>query len=134
MSGSSDVLNGLIEQKLLGLHTAFFAKVLSVEGEDLESRTAKIQPLNMVKATGQEAKKQSVMTVPVLKNVQKFKTNKVMINGIQHDILQAWGIEAGDIVLCLCGERDITETKKGNFAVPSGGHHRMTDAVIVGVM
>lgn len=134
MSTSSNVLNNLIEQKLLNLHTAFFAKVLSVEGEDLESKTAKIQPLNMIKAAGQEAKKQAVMTVPVLRNVQRFKVQQVKINNIQYDLLQAWGIEEGDIVLCLCGERDITETKKGNFAIPTTGHHRISDAVIVGVM
>lgn len=134
MSTSSNVLNNLVEQKLLNLHTAFFAKVLSVEGEDLESKTAKIQPLNMIKAAGQEAKKQAVMTVPVLRNVQRFKVQQVKINNIQYDLLQALGIEEGDIVLCLCGERDITETKKGNFAIPTTGHHRISDAVIVGVM
>jgi hypothetical protein len=134
VSTNGNVLNGLIEQKLLNLHTAFFAKVLSVNGDDFESRTAKIQPLNMIKATGGNAQKQSVMTVPVLKNVQKFTEKKVTVNGSSFWVTEAYGIEAGDVVLCLCGEREITETKKGNFAVPTAGHHRISDAVVVGVI
>lgn len=134
MSNSGDVLNGLIEQKLLGLHTAFFAKVLSVSGD-----SAKIQPLNMIKATGKNAQKQAVMTVPILKNVRKFATKTITVTTEMDDkfsitIPTVSTISSGDIVYCMCSERDITETKKGRFAIPSGGHHRMTDAVVVGVI
>ncbi len=134
MSTSSNVLNDLIEQKLLNLHTAFFAKVLSVNGGDNDARTAKIQPLNMIKATGKTAKKQAVMTVPVLKNVQKFAERTLTVNGTKFTITEANGIEEGDIVFCLCGEREITDTKKGKFSVPTAGHHRMSDAVVIGVI
>lgn len=133
MSGASSVINGIIEQKLLNLHTAYFAKVISVSGN-----TAKIQPLNMVKAVGKNAKKQAVMTVPILQNVKKFKegTRTITVSGerVSFSVLEAVSISAGDTVLCLCGERDITETKKGNFAIPPVGHHRLSDSVIVGVM
>ena len=136
MSTVSNVLNDLIEKKLLNLHTGFFAKVLSVNSDN---NTAKIQPLNMIKAAGKNAKKQAVMTVPILKNVHKFSEQTVTIKTEQSDyatitIPKIDPIEKGDIVYCLCSERDITETKKGNFSIPPNGHHRISDAVVVGVI
>jgi hypothetical protein len=134
LSISGTVLSELIEQKLLNLHTAFFAKVLSVSGNN-----AKIQPLNMIKANGKQAQKQAVITVPIMKNVRKFSTKTVTVTTEMDDkfsmtIPTISTISAGDIVYCLCGERDITETKKGNFATPPTGHHRISDAVVVGVI
>lgn len=129
MSEASKVINGIIEQKLLNLHTAYFAKVISADG-----KYAKIQPLNMIKATGGAAKKQAVLTVPILQNVRKFSTKTVYIDDSSITIPTVSEIGAGDIVYCLCSERDITETKKGNFAIPPTGHHRISDSVIVGVI
>lgn len=43
-------------------------------------------------------------------------------------------IKAGDIVVCVCGERDITEARNGKNAVPALGHHSMSDSIIVGVL
>ncbi len=129
MSIGSSAINTMIEQKLLKLHTAYFAQVLSVSGN-----TAKIQPLNLIKATGQTAKKQAVLTVPILANVRKFSTEKIDINGTKVTIPKVEKIKKGDIVFCVCGERDITETKKGKFVTPPTGHHRISDSVIVGVM
>lgn len=129
MSTASSVQKSLIEQELLKLHTGYFAKVLSVSGN-----TAKIQPLNMIKAVGQTAKKQAVLTVPITQNVRKFSTQKIEVSGTKITIPKIETIEKGDTVFCLCGERDITETKKGKFAVPPTGHHRISDSVIIGVM
>lgn len=129
MSVSGNVLNGITEQKLLNLHTGFFAKVISVNGN-----MAKIQPLNMIKAVGGSAKKQAVLSVPIMQNVRKFSTEKKTINGTEITLPKIVGISKGDTVYCLCGERDITETRKGNFSVPQSGHHRMSDAVIIGVV
>ena len=134
MSEASKVINGMIEQKLLNLHTAYFATVISVSGD-----TAKIQPLNMIKAAGCTAKKQAVLTVPIMRNVRKFSTETITVTTEMDDkititIPKVDTISAGDIVYCLCSERDITETKKGNFATPPTGHHRMSDSVIVGVI
>ena len=112
MSEASKVINGIIEQKLLNLHTAYFATVLSVNGN-----SAKIQPLNMIKAAGQSGKKQAVLTAPVLKNVCKLSTQKIKINDVEITIPKVDTIAAGDIVYCLCAERDITETKKGKFSI-----------------
>ena len=128
MSSASKVIDSLIEQKLLGLHTAYFAKVISVYGD-----TAKIQPLNMVKAAGQTAKKQAVLTVPILPSAHKHGWRTIYTEDSSFSVPTVESVSSGDIVLCLCGERDITETKKGKFALPPVGHHRMSDSVIVGM-
>lgn len=43
-------------------------------------------------------------------------------------------IAAGDLVLVVCCERDITEALKGNDAVPLSGHHSQTASVIVDII
>ena len=108
MSAGSNVINTMIENALMQTHTAFCGKVISVSGS-----LAKVQPLNMVKAVGGKSQKQAVIVnVPILKHVTDLK--------------------AGDTVFCMCAERDITETRKGKFALPVRGRHRLSDAVIVG--
>lgn len=108
MSAASSYIQGLINNALMQTHTAFCGKVISVSG-----KFAKVQPLNMVKAIGGKAQKQAPITkVPILEHVGQLK--------------------AGDTVFCVCAERDITETRKGKFAVPASGRHMLSDAVIVG--
>lgn len=108
--GYDKYLNSIIESKLLSLHTAYLAKVLSVSG-----RTAKIQPLGMVKEVGKSEKKQSVLTaVPYTRQIDSLKV--------------------GNIVVCICCERDITEAKSGRNTVPPSGHHSMSDSIIIGVL
>lgn len=43
-------------------------------------------------------------------------------------------MKAGDLVLVVCCERDITEALKGNDAIPLSGHHTQTASVIVGII
>ena len=44
-------------------------------------------------------------------------------------------LETGDIVCCICGERDITEAIRGEIPTSSPtGHHSMSDAIVVGVL
>lgn len=108
MSAANNYIQGLINNALMNTHTAFCGKVISVSG-----RFAKVQPLNMVKAKGGNAQKQAVITkVPILRHVD--------------------GVTKGDTVFCVCAERDITETRKGNFDLPVSGRHMISDAVIVG--
>lgn len=143
-------LENMINNKLLNLHTAYLAKVISVNGN-----TAKIQPLGMTKAYGQKAQKQSPLSsVPIA--TQKIVNSTVEVvsdvsyeiekNGdavsnvninVSHKTLnipQIAPITAGDIVICVCCERDITEAKKGNNSTPALGHHSMSDSIIVGVL
>lgn len=119
MSTGSNVIKTMIENALMQTHTAFCGKVLSVSGG-----FAKVQPLNMVKAVGGKSQKQAVIVnVPILKPTYKpdVSSEKYVCD-----------IKAGDTVFCVCAERDITETRKGKFALPVYGRHRLSDAVIVG--
>lgn len=108
MKEALNAIHGMINNALMQTHTAFCAKVISVNGN-----SAKVQPLNMVKAIGGEAKKQAVIdNVPILQHVGT--------------------LEKGDTVYCMCAERDITDTKKGKFAIPAAGRHMLSSAVIIG--
>lgn len=121
------ITEAMLNNKLLNLHTAYLAKVLSVSG-----KTAKIQPLGYVKAYGSQAQKQSPLTkVPIL-NSAMYKISKTVIEG--NDVAKIEPIKKDDIVLCVCCERNIAEAKKGNNVVPPIGHHSMSDSIIVGVL
>lgn len=101
----------LINQKLLGLHTCYLAKVISVDGN-----SATVQPLALMKAYGESAKKQAIIeNIPIAKHT---------VDDVQED----------STVICACMERDITQTKKGIFALPSLRHHSLSDSVIIGVL
>jgi hypothetical protein len=151
--GNGSVMYGLIEQALLNAHTGFFGKVLSVK-----DFTAKIQPLQMYKAVDGKAKKHDVIeNVPIMHNVRKwgkrtitFKdedttdgdTNMSSVVATPQDkshnhsfnVYEPNMIEAGDIVYCVCADRDISDTKKGKQALPVLGHHSLANAVVVGVV
>lgn len=108
---NTNFFRNLVEQKLMSLHTAFLATVLSVNG-----KYADIQPLSLIKAYNKEAKEQAMINnVPICKHALE-------------DVLE------GCTVLCVCCERDISQTRKGNFALPSYRHHSLSDSVIVGVI
>ena len=108
MSAGINAIQGMINNALNQTHTAFCGKVISVSG-----KYAKVQPLNMIKAVGGNAQKQAVITkVPILEHVKD--------------------LAKGDTVLCVCCERDITETHKGKFDLPPKGRHMISDAVVVG--
>lgn len=106
----------LIEQKLLQLHTCCLAKVSRVNGN-----YATIQPLSMIKAVGGKPKKQAVIeNVPISRTV--FASLGV------NETLQ------GKVVIVVCCERDISQTKKGIFALPSIRRHSLSDSVIIGFL
>lgn len=134
------VTENMLNNKLLMMHTAYLAKVLSVSG-----KTAKIQPLGMSKAYNESAQKQAVLTnVPILESAQyKFEKRKLRYvkDVVAHvpEFDEVWivvptDICKGDIVLCVCCDRDISQAKKGNNSTPPVGHHSMTDSVIVSVL
>ncbi|WP_405381217.1 hypothetical protein [Phascolarctobacterium sp.] len=125
MSTASNVFQSMIENALLQTHTAFCAKVISVSGN-----YASVQPLNMVKAVGGTAQKQAVIPkVPIL---QPTHEAEVTYNSQKCKVTYKNDIKKGDTVFCVCAERDITETRKGKFALPVKGRHMLSDAVIVG--
>lgn len=127
MSNAS-VLNDLIDQKLMSVHTAFIGKVVSVSGT-----LATVQPLNMVKTVGGEAQKQAVITnCPVLSSAVKLTSFICAETGMKCTSFRS--VVSGDVVFCMCADRDISATRTGSFATPLAGHHMLTSAVVVGIL
>ncbi len=136
--GNLGFFENMIENKLKNLHTAYLATVISAT-----KKTAKIKPLCMTKAYGQNELSQSVLSnVPIADNVFHpiEKTYTVVVEPYPYaqkmeiKVIEKKPIQAGDIVVCVCCERDITEARKGRDTVPPVGHHSMSDSVIVGCL
>ena len=144
--GNLTAFDNIIEEKLMSMHTAFVAKIISVKGN-----SATVQPLNMVKQYGKTAQKQTVLQdVPILFNAQNklepynltyvkdVSLNSATSISVTKETLETVKrkkLEAGDVVFCVCADRDISETKNGNMATPSvARHHNQSDAVIVGIL
>jgi hypothetical protein len=126
--GNLRVFENIVENKLMNLHTAYLAKIVSVKGA-----TAKIQPLGNVKAYGQKAKKQAPLSaVPIIQSARNKVTQKTISTGDNVAVLTP--IKAGDIVIVVCCERNITDARKGINSTPVVGHHSMSDSVIVGIL
>lgn len=101
----------LVEQKLLATHTCYLATVSSVNGN-----YANIEPLSLVKAVNSTAKRQAVINnVPICKHAVEDVT-------------------AGSTVVVACMERDISQTRKGIFALPSLRRHSLSDSIVIGVI
>lgn len=121
--GQLKFIENIVEKEMLDLHTAFLARVLSLSGNQ-----AKIQPMGLTKEVGGTAKSYApISSVPVTKQSQ----NKVFVEDGEITVSL---LEAGDIVICVCCDRDITEAKCGKNVLPPVGHHNMSDCVIVGVL
>lgn len=115
------VIQNMIEQALLQVHTGFFGKVVKVKG-----RTATVQPLNMVKSVGGQPIAQAVVeNCPVLDSAVKFLADNP--TRVRH-------VQSGDVVYCICADRDISETRLGVMAAPVVGHHMISSAVVVGIL
>lgn len=111
----------MMEQALLQVHTGFCAKVISVSGN-----LASVQPLNMVKAVGGQARPQAVIpNCPILESAVKFTSLSPAA---------ARRVQTGDTVYCICADRDISETRGGAFAAPVTGHHMLSSAVVAGIL
>lgn len=121
--GNLKFFESIINKNMLDLHTAFLGKVLSVSGN-----SAKVQPLGLTKEIGGKAESYApVSSVPITNHARyKFK--------IKGEEVKAEPIENGDIVICVCCDRDITEAKQGRSVLPPVGHHTMSDCVIVGIL
>lgn len=108
---NTNFFKNLVSQEILKLHTTYLATVLSVSG-----LYAKIQPLSLVKAVGSDAKKQAVVeNVPISQNVLSIFPASDLV---------------GTTVVVTCCERDISRTRKGEFAVPSIRDHSISDSII----
>ena len=136
MSSLSSLIKDIVDEKLLDTSTAFIGKIISF---DQNKKTANVQPLTMTKAYGKEAKQRAVLTdIPVLNNAQyKLKFSYVVIPKVgvsDKQYAEKEYIAAGDLCVCIVCDRDISEARKGNSALPSLGCHEIQNAVVVGVL
>ena len=131
-----NAIEGMIEEKLLNLRTAFIGKVMSMESDSVCS----VQPLDKVKAYGKEAKSQSVISkVPILSHVRHYTLSEQTLSGSVSPVTHGGHVKieplrVGDIVLCVCAERDISSSVKGMSTTPPVGHHQVKDAIVVGLI
>lgn len=122
-----------IDEKLLGMNTAFIGKIVGFDGAN-----ANVQPLNLMKQLGRPPEKRALVTnVPILEHVRHLKPWRYTdpATGNWHEGHVSFEpLKVGDIVFCVCADRDISETRKGKSALPAIGHHMIKDAVIVGCL
>ena len=133
--GNLSIINQAIEKKLLDLHCAYIGKVVSTDGV-----TATVQPLGLIKETGSaSAQAQAVVSdVPV---ACRYKLTAKKISYATSDggsrsqtVAVPSEIEKGDIVVCMCADRDITAARRGKNELPPAGHHNISDSIIVGIL
>lgn len=129
--GNAKFFDDIVDKKLYDMHTAYLAKVISVSGTN-----AKVQPLDMIKQYGESAQTQAVVSnVPITKSAQnKIAKQTISIDGKSYDLAVLSPISAGDIVICVCCDRNISYSRKGVISVPTAGHHSISDSVIVGIL
>lgn len=125
-----DVIRELIEAETIAMRTAFFGRIVSVSGNKCT-----IQPLTMMKQTsGRTLKQAAIKNVPILRNA-RYKIGTATFTHESEEIHYLTGtpISSGDIALCVCTDRDITDQANGKSSVPTR-HHDITDAVVIGVI
>ena len=153
--GNIDFFNNLVEDKLLDMNIAYIGKVLSCT-----DKTATVQPLTMVKQVGKQAQSPSVVSdIPILESAKykmgyPFSTISYVKNvsvqtrksggyvtdvslNVEKDsinVIVPANLAVGDLVFCVCADRNITEAKNGNMTTPPIGHHSLSDSVIVGII
>mgnify|MGYP004688774769 CR=1 FL=1 len=134
MNSFASVVNSLVDEQMMNLSTAFIGKVISF---NIENRTATVQPLTKTKAFGKKAKDQAVLSnIPVLNNAQyKLTFRYISCEGFAGGFFaEREYMKAGDLCVCVVSDRDITEARKGNSAVPARGHHEIRNAMVIGCL
>lgn len=132
--GNSSFVDSIVDKKLMDLHCGYIGRVVWTDGE-----TATVQPLGLYKGRGSSAKTQAVVeNVPV---ACKHKLTTTTIEYKDHEDRKQWQtvavptmIAKGDLVACLCADRDITAARRGENVQPPTGHHSISDSVIVGIL
>ena len=125
--GNMAFFERLIQTRMADMHCGYIGRVLSTDG-----KTAAVQPLGM--ALGNAV----VPSVPVACrykiSLKKIEYTDGDGNVREQDIAVPVEIGRGDLVACLCADRDITEAVNGNDELPVGGTHCLTDSIIVGIL
>lgn len=134
--GNMAFVDSAISKKIKDLHCAYIGKVVSTDG-----KTATVQPLGLIKEYGSTATKAQavVKDVPVACRY-KFTTKKITyltsVSGStgSQTVAVPDEISKGDLVVCLCADRDITAARRGKNEVPPVGEHSINDSIIVGIL
>lgn len=133
--GSMAFIDAMIEKKLMDLHCGYIGRVISTDG-----KTATVQPLGLIKETGSTSTKaQAVVSdVPVACRYKLASKTITYTDGSgkkqDQEIAVPVQIAKGDLVACLCADRDITAARRGKNELPPAGRHRITDSIIVGIL
>ena len=134
MASLSSVARQIVEEKIKALHVAFLAKVLLLN----ETKTkAKIQPLGLCKNYSGTAQAQSVITNVHIAQSARYKYTPCEItdgNDKTQIVATPTAIAVGDIVLCVCCDRNIDAALKGENVLPPQGYHGKSDCVIVSII
>lgn len=128
----SSVTKKMIDEKIKTLNVAFLAKILLINGNK-----AKIQPLGLVRAYGGTAQKQGVITNVHIAQSARYKfSNREIVDGNNEakTVVHSMPIAVGDIVLCVCCDRNIDAALKGENSLPPVGYHSKSDCVIVSII
>lgn len=128
--GNMAFFEKLISNNLKALHCAYIGKVVRTDG-----KTATVQPLGLVKdADSGKATAQAVVSdVPVACKYKLTDKTITVSDGTQR-VAVPEPIAAGDLVVCVCADRDITEARRGNNELPPAGWHSISDSIIVGIL
>lgn len=133
--GNLSTFDHMMEKKLMDLRCGYIGKVLSTNGV-----TAKVQPLGKIKDSAGETKDQApVSDVPVAcryKIRKKTISHLISTSGATEtlDIAIVEELKAGDLVACLCSDRNIEDARRGINSVPPAGRHSISDSIIVGIL
>lgn len=134
--GNLGFIDSMMEKKLLDLHCAYIGKVTWTDGS-----TATVQPLGRIKESGSTATKTQapIPDVPVACRY-KFSTKKITYltstSGSTSSVTVAVPeeIAKGDLVVCVCADRNITDARRGKNELPPAGMHSISDSIIVGIL
>ena len=128
--GSLGFVDSLVEKKLMDLHCGYVGRVVWTDGN-----TATVQPLGLYKEQGGTAKTQAVVSnVPVACKYKIYAKTIKDGNGKDQTVAVPSMIAKGDLVACLCADRDITAARRGQSEQPPAGHHSISDSIIVGIL
>lgn len=124
--------NKIVNNAVINIHTAYIAKVLSVDGT-----RAMVQPLTYAKNASGQTVEQAPVSAFIPSNVKyavKNITYRVSDTSETTAVLVPEELQEGDIVYCGVCERDISSAVTGVMADLPTRHHDMNDSVILKVL
>lgn len=127
MASFNKIIGEILEEKMKSVNVAFLAQILSVNGDK-----AKIQPLGLTKVYGGTPQKQAAISGVHISRSAIYKFTTTSIDNKTVAVPER--IAVGDIVLCVCCDRNIGAALKGKNELPPVGSHKKSDCVIVSVI